>query len=145
MGMKATSAVLGATVGVGMAVATCSASAATFVVSYEGEAPGVETTTATFSQSGVEAFDNVSGGKTVFFDTTGSFSAIVFRENPAVGGSESDNHTVGHYLTMGQGMVIPLLYSTSAPEPSTYAMMLLGFAGLGFAAYHRRKKVIEQL
>ena len=26
------------------------------------------------------------------------------------------------------------------PEPSTWAMMLLGFAGLGFAGYRRAKK-----
>jgi PEP-CTERM motif len=29
--------------------------------------------------------------------------------------------------------------SISAPEPSTWAMMLLGFAGLGFAAYRRAR------
>ena len=26
------------------------------------------------------------------------------------------------------------------PEPSTWAMMLIGFAGLGFMAYRRTKK-----
>lgn len=29
---------------------------------------------------------------------------------------------------------------TAVPEPSTWAMMGLGFAGLGFAAYRRRAK-----
>jgi hypothetical protein len=29
--------------------------------------------------------------------------------------------------------------STSVPEPSTWAMMLLGFAGLGFAGYRKGK------
>jgi unsaturated chondroitin disaccharide hydrolase len=33
-----------------------------------------------------------------------------------------------------------LLYSP-VPEPSTWAMMLLGFAGLGFAGYRRRQKL----
>ena len=28
-------------------------------------------------------------------------------------------------------------YSSAAPEPSTWAMMLIGFAGLGFARYRR--------
>jgi hypothetical protein len=27
------------------------------------------------------------------------------------------------------------------PEPSTWAMMLLGFAGLGYAGYRRRHKL----
>ena len=30
--------------------------------------------------------------------------------------------------------------ATSVPEPSTWAMMLLGFAGLGFAGYRRAKR-----
>jgi hypothetical protein len=29
--------------------------------------------------------------------------------------------------------------SSAIPEPSTWAMMLLGFAGLGFAGYRARK------
>jgi PEP-CTERM motif len=29
----------------------------------------------------------------------------------------------------------------AAPEPSTWAMMILGFAGLGFAASRRRQKL----
>jgi hypothetical protein len=30
-------------------------------------------------------------------------------------------------------------------EPSTWAMMLLGFAGLGFAAHRRRRKAADKL
>jgi PEP-CTERM motif len=29
---------------------------------------------------------------------------------------------------------------TAVPEPSTWAMMLIGFAGLGYASYRRSKK-----
>ena len=36
-------------------------------------------------------------------------------------------------MDLGDGGV-PLI-----PEPSTWAMMLLGFAGLGFAAYRRTR------
>jgi hypothetical protein len=32
---------------------------------------------------------------------------------------------------------------TGVPEPSTWAMMLLGFAGLGFAAYRSRRTAIS--
>ena len=32
-----------------------------------------------------------------------------------------------------------VLYSPTVPEPSTWGMMLLGFAGLGFAGYRRAR------
>jgi hypothetical protein len=32
----------------------------------------------------------------------------------------------------------------AAPEPSTWAMMCLGFAGLGFAAHRRRAKFVAR-
>jgi PEP-CTERM motif len=31
---------------------------------------------------------------------------------------------------------------TAVPEPSTWAMMLVGFGGLGFAAYRRRRGAV---
>ncbi len=31
--------------------------------------------------------------------------------------------------------------TAAAPEPSTWAMMLLGFAGLGFVGYRQRQKL----
>jgi hypothetical protein len=30
--------------------------------------------------------------------------------------------------------------NAAVPEPSTWAMMILGFAGLGYVAYRRQKK-----
>jgi PEP-CTERM motif len=33
-----------------------------------------------------------------------------------------------------------LAVNSAIPEPSTWAMMLLGFAGLGFAGYRQRQK-----
>lgn len=74
-----------------------------------------------------------------FFDDAGSFSKIEFSEVNYGGGYESDNHTVGHYLTKGDGTVIPLVYSSDAPEPATWAMMLMGFAGLAFAGARARR------
>jgi hypothetical protein len=38
------------------------------------------------------------------------------------------------------GFVIPETPASSVPEPSTWAMMLLGFAGVGFMAYRRKSK-----
>jgi PEP-CTERM motif len=34
----------------------------------------------------------------------------------------------------------PGLGNAAAPEPSTWAMMLIGFCGLGYAAYHRQAR-----
>ena len=39
----------------------------------------------------------------------------------------------------GDHFVTPV---TSVPEPSTWAMMLLGFCGLGFAFRHSRRKLL---
>jgi hypothetical protein len=74
-----------------------------------------------------------------FFDTTGSFSKIAFDEVNSGGGYESDNHTVGRYTGMGQGTIIPLVVSGAVPEPATWAMMLVGFAGLGYAGRRTRR------
>lgn len=74
-----------------------------------------------------------------FFDTTGSFSKVEFSEVGFGGGYESDNHTVGRYLTYGQGTVVPLKFSTSVPEVSTWAMMLIGFGLIGFVGSSRAR------
>ena len=67
-----------------------------------------------------------------FYDTTGSFDRIVFREDPTVGGYESDNHTVGMYRDITGVPVVP--------EPSTYALMVAGLGALGFVARRRRQR-----
>jgi PEP-CTERM motif len=36
------------------------------------------------------------------------------------------------------------LTGSAVPEPSTWAMMLMGFVGLGFAAYSRRNRIVVQ-
>jgi PEP-CTERM motif len=64
-----------------------------------------------------------------FYDLDGTFDEVAFSENPAIGGYESDNHTVGFFTHIG-----------GVPEPSTWAMLLLGFAGLGFAGYRSTRR-----
>jgi hypothetical protein len=67
-----------------------------------------------------------------FYDTTGTFNQVTFTEgNNFGGGYESDNHTVGYYTQTS--------IATGVPEVSTWAMMLLGFGGLGYAGYRRNK------
>lgn len=61
-----------------------------------------------------------------FYDTDGSFDEIRFSENPAIGGYESDNHTVGFYTSLG-----------GVPEPTTWAMLIAGFGLVGLSLRRR--------
>ena len=38
-----------------------------------------------------------------------------------------------------QGNILDNVVLTAVPEPSTWAMMVLGFAGVGFMAYRRKQ------
>ena len=62
----------------------------------------------------------------------GSNTYFLFRDEPSTDGS------IQQYTGL-YGSIDTL--AVNVPEPSTWAMMLLGFAGLGFAAY-RRKSLI---
>jgi PEP-CTERM motif len=44
-----------------------------------------------------------------------------------------------HQGSLTGTLAVITLGSTGIPEPSTWAMMLLGFAGLGYAGYRTRK------
>jgi hypothetical protein len=50
------------------------------------------------------------------------------------GGIQSYNNEVG------AGSITTPSVTTAVPEPSTWAMMILGFCGLGFMAYRRKPK-----
>jgi PEP-CTERM motif len=52
-----------------------------------------------------------------------------------------DRIVVTPETTINQGALIDnLQFTTAVPEPATWAMMILGFAGVGFMAYRRKNK-----
>ena len=69
-----------------------------------------------------------------FYDLDGAFDEVAFSENPAIGGYQSEITEVGFFTHIG-----------GVPEPSTWAMLLLGFAGLGFCwlSFSRRNVAVS--
>lgn len=73
-----------------------------------------------------------------FFLNRGAFDKIVFWESPQVGGYESDNHTVGNFLTKGTGTTVVL---STVPEPAVWMTLIAGFTLIGANA-RRRTRVL---
>jgi hypothetical protein len=63
------------------------------------------------------------------FNATGSAWVDPFFDAPS-----------GYTIITSDGIGNLPLFSSAVPEPSTWALMILGFAGVGFMAYRRRSK-----
>lgn len=75
-----------------------------------------------------------------FFDEGGYFDRIVFRQ-VAGGGYESDNHTVGRWLTQGTGTLLSartVTVASAVPEPRQAWLLLAGAAMLTIRARRHR-------
>lgn len=66
--------------------------------------------------------------------TSGSLNITVTDLNP------SGSSFAGFEFSSTPGTILPIPVAASVPELSTWAMMLFGFAGLGFMAYRRSCK-----
>jgi uncharacterized protein (TIGR03118 family) len=95
-----------------------------------------------FAHSEINAFDPITGAwiGTIPIDTgtntPGGLWALIFGN----GGSGGDPNTL--YFTDGVNGESNGLFGsiTAVPEPSTWAMMILGFVGVAFLAYRRRNQ-----
>ena len=65
-----------------------------------------------------------------FYDLSDTYTSIAFNNSNTADAFGFDNFTVGLAAQINPGV----------PEPSTWAMMILGFAGVGFMAYRRKSK-----
>ena len=108
-----------------------------------------------FSGTGLSSGDQVlfnfqNSGKNVDLNNNKqSFEGIILAMNDKMS-ADSVNLT-GHFYGGGGGdmnfvsganLYLPTIppLNSSVPEPSTWAMMLIGFAGLGYVAYRRKSK-----
>jgi hypothetical protein len=80
--------------------------------------------------NGVSLTLNAPGATSAMFSAIGSLSAIKDQSDFAGSAGSADSSILGNAFSV-----------TGVPEPSTWAMMLLGFAGLGFAGYRRAREL----
>lgn len=73
-----------------------------------------------------------------FYDLSGTFDRVVFTENLAAAGYESDNHTVG-FFTSQSGTPVP-----GVPEPASWAMLIGGLGAIGTALRRRHRPGLAQ-
>ncbi|MBR0697803.1 PEPxxWA-CTERM sorting domain-containing protein [Bradyrhizobium lablabi] len=75
--------------------------------------------------------NNNGGGQwTVTFTDPLAFNSLIFRTAAGNGGDSAP---------LGDFAFHDVTFTAAVPEPSTWAMLILGFAGVGFLAYRRRQ------
>jgi hypothetical protein len=76
------------------------------------------------------------------FSTTSTYGFFTVEQSPSAPMSRLILNGAGNIEAQDEGLVTGFAYSpaSAVPEPSTWAMMLIGFAGLGYAAYRRQRK-----
>jgi PEP-CTERM motif len=106
------------------------------------------------TSSAASAFFSINGGKTkiVAFnqDSSGDFGDFAppgtgtgqLIQNAFNSTGQDEAYTS---LSPEYTMMEAIGYDGLVPEPSTWAMMLLGFAGLGYAGYRRRRTLVSAL
>lgn len=123
--------------------------------------PGITLNTFTVSGTGFDfaAYVNPANGQFIFHDNQQGFAIFAYdssdptfstfvsilADNPVSGSVKDQYNALNHgtpyagFPTAGNWTAnFPVV--AAVPEPSTWAMMMLGFAGVGFMAYRRKSK-----
>ena len=91
-----------------------------------------------FSLSNITSIDR-SVSNVLVFQGTGSFGGTL--------GGDTINPSLGSFVFTTQGGSLTTFSATAVavPEPATWALMLLGFAGIGVTLRRRRRQVLAQV
>jgi hypothetical protein len=105
--------------------------------------------------SAVGGFINYSPGTSPFFPTIAVYYNSTLLEFDSLSFSTGGGTNTGFFYGFSESTPITsfvlsgdfigltnLTFASPVPEPSTWAMMILGFAGIGFMAYRRKSKPV---
>lgn len=81
---------------------------------------------------------NIATGEYSFLDDP--FAATIGVSITEITGVNDSGEIAGFYVDSTTGLQRGFVATAAIPEPSTWAMMLLGFAGVGFMTYRRKSK-----
>jgi hypothetical protein len=114
---------------------------ATIALSFLSKQEGLTTTTGTFTLPQAFNFFAVkSGNETVLYQLSLPTTSYDWTTAGLV--NQNNNlREASHVVALLGSVLDPPNQQNGVPEPSTWAMIILGFAGMGFMAYRRSRKV----
>jgi hypothetical protein len=103
-----------------------------FYANYDGKLDGTEGVDSLLGSTAISCGDSGSPADCIVWKTTGNPFTATFANGDVLSVDLNNAHDWDITNTATFSM------TAAVPEPSTWAMMILGFAGVGFMAYRRR-------
>jgi outer membrane lipase/esterase len=98
-----------------------------------------------FGEFGVSTFDIFGLGTSIALDPSAFGLANATDACGAIGGANCDLYEYWdgiHPTEAAHRIIADAFLAVAVPEPSTWVMMILGFAGVGFFAYRRKNQLV---